>query len=97
MDDKVLYVLLTSLFDEQVLHSFMTENYYVDLYIITERSVSFLNTVYWAFSGNYERKTLSGFGYGQFDSNANLNSLHANHGQPLAGLNYNNCPKSKHS
>lgn len=40
MNGKILYVLLTSLFDEQVRHNFMTENLYVDLYIITERSVS---------------------------------------------------------
>ncbi len=33
MNGKVLCVLLTSLFDEQVLHSFMIDNLYVDLYI----------------------------------------------------------------
>lgn len=55
-----------------------------------------LNTVNKVFSGNFRKTALSGFGSGQFDLYANFKSLHADHGQPLAGLNSNNCLKCKH-
>lgn len=73
-------------------------NLYLDIDMTSKKGQwVLLHTVHWAFSFKYERKTLRGFGSAQFYFHANWNSLHVNHGQPRARLNYNNCPKTKHS
>lgn len=68
-----------------VLHRFMRVNPQADLYIIPEKVVGFA-IFFSAFSDNFESKTLSGFGSGQFDLDAVFSSLHATQGQPLLDL-----------